>query len=318
LLRIVRFEISEEDKRNKMNTSVDQFAVIVRQAIPIWAAGDKAQVQGSGEVVAKTEAQQAAIDELLLKYVKAVGKEEEEPEDPEEAEKGRGKKECAETKKSAESQKEETDTMKIDKSKMSPEELAAFEAIEKKYGVADPAPAPTTPAATPPGDGLAKGAEGTPPAATTTPELHPEVRKALDDAAAVRKAQDAKIEELTKSLEIEKLTAVAKKYEMVGKKADELAAKLYELKKAGGTHYADTIALLDEQVTLVEKSGLFSEIGTTRSGGVTGTGAELSVKAAEVQKANAGMTSPEAIVKAFEENPEMAAQYDAEYVKGRV
>ena len=39
--------------------------------------------------------------------------------------------------------------------------------------------------------------------------------------------------------------------------------------------------------------------------------------AAELAKAAGGMSTPEAIIKAFEENPELAAQYEAEYMGGR-
>ena len=312
-------EKSEDDKRGMMNTSLDEFAETLRNAIPMWAAGDKVEIEGDGNVVAKSAAQQAAMDELLGRYAKAEG--DGEGDDPEEDDDGQDDPEDGDvaagkgnnTKKSATGQqKEETDTMKIDKSKMTPEELASLEAIEKKYGVAEPDGTP--PAATGDGDVAKGGAEATPPAegADTAPALHPEVKKALETNATLT----AQVEELKKSLEIKDLTAVAKKYEIIGKKADELAPKLYDLKKAGGTAYDDFVGLLDEQVTLVEKGGLFAEIGTARSG-VAGTDAELGIKAAEVRKNNADMTSPEAVVKAFEENPELAAQYEAEYYKGR-
>ncbi|MCL1832859.1 MAG: hypothetical protein FWG45_08165, partial [Oscillospiraceae bacterium] len=153
--------------------------------------------------------------------------------------------------------------------------------------------------------------------AAATPEMHPEVKKALDENAALR----IQMESLQKSLEVKDLTVVAKKYEIIGKKADELAPKLYEMKKAGGTAYDDYVALLDEHLTTVEKSGMFGEVGTARSGtGAYGAGVESDVmaKASEIAKSADGMTSPEAIVKAFESNPELLAQYDAEYMKGRI
>jgi hypothetical protein len=140
------------------------------------------------------------------------------------------------------------------------------------------------------------------------PELHPDVKKALETNAILV----TQIEALQKSLELKDLTAIAKKYEIVGKKAEELAPKLYDLKKAGGTAYDDFIGLLDESVTLVEKSGTFGEIGSARTGPI-GTGDELGARAAEVKKTNADMTNPQAIIKAFEENPELAAKYEQEY-----
>jgi hypothetical protein len=200
--------------------------------------------------------------------------------------------------------------MKIDKSKMTPDELAAFEAIEKKYGVAEPDVKPAVET----GDGnVAKGKESVPASEAAAPELHPEVRKAL----AENQKLTAQIEAMQKSLEIKDLTVVAKKYEIIGKKAEELAPKLYDLKKAGGTAYDDFVGLLDEQVTLVEKGGLFAELGTSMSG-LSGADAELGATVTELKKNNSGMTTPEAIAKAFEDNPELAAKYEAEYMNRRI
>lgn len=215
-------------------------------------------------------------------------------------------------------EKEETDTMKIDKSKMTPEEQATLAEFEKKYGIAEPGSGEGEPA---PDDGVTKSA-GTPDAAQqTTPApdssaLHPEVAKALTDFQAFTKQQAAEIEALKKGLEIERLTAAAQKFEVLGKKAPELAEKLYELKKAGGTVYDDYVALLDESVSALAKSGLFNEIGSSRQGSA-GTEQTLGIKAAELAKsAQGGMTSTDAIIKAWEENPELAAQYEAEYFGG--
>jgi hypothetical protein len=142
--------------------------------------------------------------------------------------------------------------------------------------------------------------------------MHPDVKKALEDS----KVMAAQVDELRKNLEIKDLIMFAKKYESLGKKADELAPKLYELKKAGGTAYDDYVGLLDEQLILVEKSGLFSEIGSARSmAGVSG--GELQAKAAEIRKSNPNMSEAEAFAKAFEENPELAAKYEQEYATGR-
>lgn len=199
--------------------------------------------------------------------------------------------------------------MKFDKSKMTPEEKATLAEFEKKFGIAEE----------PDADGVAKGTGTTESAvsAQSNTELHPEVKKALDEAAEVRKAQDAKIEELTKSLEVANLTTIAKKYEIIGKKADELAPKLYELKKAGGTVYDDYVALLDEQTAMVEKSGMFTELGRNTNGSA-GVSDQIGIAAAEITKgANGDVTSADAIIKAFENNPELAAQYENEYRGGK-
>jgi len=159
--------------------------------------------------------------------------------------------------------------------------------------------------------GVTKGQES---GAEGTGELHPDVKKALEANAAL----SAKVEELRKSLELQGLTAMAKKFEVLGKVPEELAVKLYELKKAGGTAYDDYVALLEEQATLLEKSGVFGELGRNTSGTAFGLlGGELYTKAAEVAKADSKLNSVEALIKAYESSPELAAQYEADYLKGR-
>lgn len=146
--------------------------------------------------------------------------------------------------------------------------------------------------------------------------LHPEVQKALADFRELAKRQSSEIEELKKSLEIERLTAFAKKYEVLGKNAGELAAKLYEMKKTGGSAYDEYVALLDESAAVVQKSGIFGEIGKNMQGSA-GAAQSIQMKAAELAKSAAGgMASTDAVIKAFEENPELAAQYEAEYMGG--
>lgn len=218
-------------------------------------------------------------------------------------------------------EKEATHIMEFDKSKMTPEEQAILEGLEKKYGIPDDksgmGTAPGAASAAPEGD-VAKGATPeTQSPSSTSGELHPEVQKALSEYQELMKRQRAEVEELKKSLEMERLTVIAKKYEVLGKKADELAAKLYELKKAGGTIYGDYVALLDENVTMLTKSGLFSEIGKNTQGSA-GAEQTLGIKAAELAKSAAGkLDGPDSIIKAWEENPDLAAQYEAEYMGGR-
>ena len=278
--------------------SLDEFAQAVRGAASQWAKGQKASEPGEQDGIQKSAAQQGALAKLLGQY-------------------GLGG-ELAQTTHEPKGEKEETDTMKIDKSKMTPEEQATLAEFEKKYGIAEPAEGGGTPPADPaPAGGVEKHAES--PAAPEQPAvpaggaLHPDVAKALSDFEAMKKQQTAEIEALKKSLEVERLTALAKKYEVLGKKAPELAEKLYALKKAGGTVYDDYVALLDESVAAVTKGGLFGEIGSSRQGSA-GTEQTIGIKAAELAKsAQGGMTSTDAIIKAFEENPELAAQYEAEY-----
>ena len=284
-------------KEAMMLKSLDEFAQAIHNAAAQWAKGQKVSKPEDQAGIQKSTAQQKTLEKLLGQY-------------------GLGG-EPVSTIQGPQGEKEETDTMKIDKSKMTPEEQATLAEFEKKYGVADPSEGGGTPA---PEGGVGKGAElPTPPEQSATPAapdngaLHPEVAKALTDFQSIAKQQAAEIEALKKHLEIECLTAIAQKYEVLGKKAPELAEKLYALKKAGGTVYDDYVALLDESVAAVTKGGLFGEIGSSRQGSA-GMEQTLGIKAAELAKsAQGGMTSADAIVKAWEENPELAAQYEAEY-----
>ena len=283
-------ELSDDGKLGLMYKSLDEFAETLRNAIPVWAAGNT--VEKSGDNIAKSATETAAFDALIAKYLPAPGgggndikpSAMDKPIEKSESEPGKDNFESNITK------TEEADSMKIDKSKMTPKEQATLAEFEKKYGIAEQE------------GGVAKETTVAPA------ELHPEVKKALEE----NKALTARIEEMQKSLEIKDLTAIAKKYEIIGKKADELAPKLYELKKAGGTAYADFVGLLDEQVTLVEKGGTFAEIGSNASG-TAGTGNELNLKAAEIRKSNPNMSAAEAFAKAYDENPELAAQYEKDY-----
>jgi hypothetical protein len=299
-------DLTEDGKRGLMYASLDEFAETMRTAALKWAAGHSA---ASGvSKLAKPQDQQAAFAALWRRYEKSAGggASDEPASEPEGSDRGNNQ-----------NHKEETNTMKIDKSRMTVEEQATLAEFGKKYGIAD---TPGADNVTLPADGgVTKAAEETGTGTTPPdgPEIHPEVKKALADMEAVRKAQSAEIEALKKSLEIERLTGAVKKYELIGKKAKELAPKLYELKKAGGTAYDDYVALLDEHLTTVEKSGLFAEYGRNTSGSM-GTAAELGIKAAEIVKSASGVSGAAAIVRAFEENPELAAKYDDDYRGGKL
>lgn len=131
----------------------------------------------------------------------------------------------------------------------------------------------------------------------------PELQAALDELA-----------DLKKSFAMKEMTEVAKKYAPLGKKEDELAKTLYEMKKSNEANYNAYIAILDESLGLVEKSGLFAEIGKSAGGQDTATGAvaKVEAKAREIQKSDPNTTWDAAIAKAWQD-PALAAEYDAEY-----
>lgn len=124
---------------------------------------------------------------------------------------------------------------------------------------------------------------------------------------------EAFIEEQKQKEQIE----VAKKYDILGQKPEELGKQLYELKKSDEAMYNTCISMLDGQLALIEKSPMFAEIGKsghsgTSYNGLSGTEAKVEAKAQELMKADPNMTHTAAIAKAWED-PVLAAEYDAEY-----
>lgn len=132
------------------------------------------------------------------------------------------------------------------------------------------------------------------------PDLHPEVKKALEEAENMK----SELEEMKKSLEIGKLEIAAKKYEILGKKPEELAPKLYDMKKSGGTAYDDYISLLDEQLEMTKNSGIFKEFGSNRNGGNT-MEKQLAQKIEEMRKADNTLTYEQAFIKVCDTYPEI-------------
>lgn len=196
--------------------------------------------------------------------------------------------------------------MKIDKSKMTPEDAVQFERMAKAYGWTEEAEAGGA-AASALGQAAAKEAAAQPLAGTTAGEegdvtkgLHPAVQAELE---ALRK--------MRQELEGRELYEVAKKYEAIGKKADELVPVLKSMKAAGDDSYNNYLAVLDEMVTMQTASGIFTEIG--KSGGhvpVGLTGEEEAfqkarTRAAEIRKSRPELSEAEAIDLAICESPEL-------------
>ena len=202
---------------------------------------------------------------------------------------------------------------KIDTSRFEPDELAQYNALLAKGMVetdveddddvvVPPAPAQksATPAAAPTETPAQEDPAMETPAQKSAPS--PELTAALADLA-----------NLKKSFEMKEMTAVAKKYAALGKKEDELAATLYEMKKSNEANYNAYIAVLDESLELVNKSGLFAEIGKSASGYTSAGGAadKADARAKEIMKSdNCDYTT--ALAKAWED-PALMAEADAEY-----
>ena len=114
---------------------------------------------------------------------------------------------------------------------------------------------------------------------------------------------------------MKELETVAKKYEILGKKADEEAKILYDLKKSGEANYNAYIAALDAQVDLTKNSGLFTEVG--KSGNYNYTSVAKSEPEAQIEEIAKSLRAKDenldyatSLAKAWELHPELMAAYE--------
>lgn len=182
--------------------------------------------------------------------------------------------------------------MNFDIEKMSPEDKALFEKLANLYG---DAPEP---------DGDPKKEDP-----KKKKKLDPEtedLKKSLEDGLA-------EVEAIKKQVERTEMVSIAKKYEPLGYKPDALAEKLMSFKMADEDIYKTYVKSLDETLEMQDASGIFKEFGTSR--GSDGNKVEEIAKAF-IEK-TPDITREQAIMKAFEEHPELAAEYDKEYFGGK-
>lgn len=192
--------------------------------------------------------------------------------------------------------------MKIYKSNFSAEELEQWEALVAKGKVA-PEEAQ---------EEMQEEIPVTPPVKKPTQKA--EVEDMNKSASPEITAALQELQDLKKSIEMKDLTEVAKKYAPLGKKEDELAQTLYEMKKSNEANYNAYIAILDESLGMVEKSGLFAEVGKSYSGSTTGGAvAKVEAKANEIMKSDPTMSRDEAVAKAWIDNPDLVREYEEEY-----
>ncbi|MGM9539511.1 hypothetical protein [Anaerovibrio sp.] len=195
----------------------------------------------------------------------------------------------------------EENEMKIDKSKMTPGELAFFEEIEKRYSVNDSGTATEEP--------VVAGAE---------PVIEPEpmvttMKSAAEAVPVIAPELKELLENVQKRLEQQEdaeMTAIAKKYELLGKKPEELAPVLKRLKKSSTEAYDGVIAMLDQSLDIAKRSGLFKEVGSSASAGANDVSSQISKRASEIRKSNPGLSRAEAIDRVFQENPELISEFD--------
>ena len=285
---VVDTEMDAANKPAAMTESVNQFATAMQEYIPKWCAGQTAIAKSTdNDTLAKMEAEHQALGALIGK-LKPEDDEDDDDINEDDVKKG-----------------ELEEMLKIDKSKMTPEEVAAYDEIVKKYAVdepvedpaADPVPQETT---------VDKSKEGAPTAQEEPVES--EIIKALKaEIAETRKSLDAmKDEALTKEV-----TEVAKKYLPLGKKVEELVPVLKQMKAGGEELYNNYVSLLDQQLDIQKSSGIFTEFGKSTTGDATGDPEKMWIaKARELMKTRTDLTLQQAMDEVALTDDELRAQID--------
>lgn len=200
-------------------------------------------------------------------------------------------------------------TMRIDKSLFDADELATYEALVAKATV-DPEAAE---------EEMEDEVPPAPPKKNTkkaeVEDMDDTKKSATPDVPDFVKDAIAKSEEFITRIEKQEQTEIAKKYAILGEKPEELGEKLYNLKKSDPAMYDTCISMLDSQVALIEKTGMFAEVGKSAGGQSTSNSAveKADAKAREIMKADPSINYTTAIAKAWDENPELMDEYDAEF-----
>lgn len=284
-----------------MQESLDEFYEFSKEAISQWSSGKATNIVKKEEVTASDLEMMKSARSRLDDTIEKAEKAQEEPGAEEPKKKDQNKNQ---------NNAKGAEEMKIDKSKLTPAELAFLQSIEKRYGEEEGAGAEgVTPSAqnTDPTPATGVGKSNTPAQGTDGGEdiykgMHPAVRAELENLKKFREATEER-----------ELEDVAKKYEIIGKKKEELVPVLKSLKAAGGTAYTDMIAVLDGAVAAVEKSGAFTEIGKSGGAGTTDGAAwtKAETQAAEIMKSK-NVTKAQALDEVFRNDPELAAECEKE------
>lgn len=300
-------ELDSTSAATAMQESLDEFHAVVQESITKWSNGKAASIVKKNDEVSETdlEIMKSAIERLNETIEKAENDTEQKVTPQEEDGLDNSKK-----------RKGDDEEMKIDKSKLTDAERAFLDSIEKRYGTEEEeSPQEGTSAETlapaeqnhvePP---VIKSAKSPRAEDTSAPPELDNIYKGLHPAVA------AELEELKKfrqAAEDRELNQIAEKYAIIGKKKEELVPMFKGLKAAGGTAYDDMIAVLDHAVDTVEKSGIFSEIGKSGHGSNENSAeAKISSIAKSYMEKDASMNYHAALAKAWEDNPELLAEYD--------
>lgn len=153
-------------------------------------------------------------------------------------------------------------------------------------------------------------------------QIHEAVNKAMSNAMEdVTKRFTSMMDKIMEPIqkraeeaEQKSLEEVAKKYELLGTKAEDLVPVLKSMKETSDEAYNNFITSMDNNLAVIQKSGLFEEIG--KSGGAhTGNNdtegvAKMNAKVAEIKKSMPNLTDAQAQDIVMQNDPELRAMFD--------
>lgn len=292
-------EIDDTTKESLLKQTLAEYSEAYTRAAPSWA---KAEL--TNESVSKGDEDEADetpvlakirdhLNELIEKGNCGGGRKRPiKKEDPEETPEKLGKEEITDPEDGSKKPVEKgAIDMIFDTAKMTADELATYNDLAKRFGSEE---TPVT------------------PAPVNTPQAAPaagddDVYKGMTPAA---KAELESLRKFRQDYEDRQYIEVAKKYALLGKKPEELAVVLKSLKSAGGSAYDDMIGLLDSSISLLDKSGMFDEIGK-RGGTDTGDAwSKIEAHAHEIAKAKPEMSWAQAVDAACEAHPDLVNEYE--------
>lgn len=230
---------------------------------------------------------------------------------------------------------ENMDEKEFDLSGMAADEQNTFKALLAKSKPKKPAAGDD---GVPPKDSAPAGSEkkdefekSTPPAATETPSaaptdtkksatgvgespLPPAVQAAIDRMNGLSDQLEKSLKQQAENSDLQ----VAKKYEALGD-STEIAKALGEARAAGDTAYNAYVAALDKALEVTKKTDamLFGEVGKSASGSASTAVGKVEGIAKSLQEKDPALTPQQAMAKAFEQHPELEAEYEKEYEGGK-
>lgn len=144
--------------------------------------------------------------------------------------------------------------------------------------------------------------------------LQPEVQAAIDRMNGLSDKLEKSLKQQDDNADLQ----VAKKYEALGDTA-EIAKALGQARAAGEAAYTAYVSAMDKALEVTKKSDslLFGEVGKSASGSASTAVGKAEGIAKSIRDKEPALTMQQAMAKAFEQHPELEAEYEKEYEGGK-